>query len=129
MFPDLVVMDRIDDDMSQPLGLTTPGHGLPREFSERIPILLGRSCGHSQCPFGFGVVGREENAAVCLHREHAVTGLEPQAIGHVLRQRGTYRATGLAQRHFLGHAGMVAYLCYAPARQVGWYVVRAVDLK
>ena len=80
MFPDLVVMDGIDDDTSQPPGLTTPGHRLLRQFSERIPILLGRFCGQSQCPFGFGVVGREENAPVCLHREHAVAGLEPSGV-------------------------------------------------
>lgn len=110
MFAELVGVDGINRQAAEPPGLGPAfRHGLFRQFPEGVAILLCGPCGHFQGAFRVRVVRREEDPAVGLDGEHPVSGLEPQAIRHVLGKGGAHRAPGLAQGHFLGHAPMVAY--------------------
>lgn len=105
MLAELVIVDGADDRPTQPPGLrTTFPHRLLGQLSEGVAVFLGGSAGDSQGTLDFGVVRGQQNSPIRFHRQHAIAGLQSQTIGHILRQGGADRATGLAERHFLGHA-------------------------
>jgi hypothetical protein len=107
---ELVIVNGVDDRPTQPPGLrTTLRHWLLGQLPEGVAVLLGGSGGDSQGTLDCGVVGSQQNSTVRFHRQDAITGLQSQAIGHILRQGGADRATGLAESHFFGHVSMVAH--------------------
>ena len=109
MFTELVAVNGIDDESGEPVRLaTTRGHRLLREFSEGAAMFLGGFGRHSQRAFRLGVVRRQQNPAVRLDGQDPVPGLKPEAVGHILRQRGADGPARLSQGHFLGHASRVA---------------------
>jgi hypothetical protein len=91
MLVELIVVHGIDDHSTQPQRLArTPGHGLLRQFAQRVAVLLGGFRGNLQGALGVWVVGREQDPAVRFHRQNPVTGFEPKPIGHVFRQGRTH---------------------------------------
>src|SRR5262245_37039245 len=109
-------MNRVNNDSAQPRGLgTTSRHRLLGQLPKGVAILLGGFGGDTQGSLRGGVVRGQQDSAIGFHGEDAVARLEAPAIGHVFRNRGTHRTSGLSERHFLGHAVIVAYLGYEPA--------------
>jgi hypothetical protein len=85
VFRTLVVVNGIDHDSAQPLGLGTPDHGLPGQFAWGVAVFLGGFGGDSQSPLGVRVVRCQQDSAVGFDGQDAVAGLRPQTVGHVLR--------------------------------------------
>ena len=75
-------------------------------------MFLGDLGSHSERAFDFRIVRREQDSAVSLNGEHAISRFQMQAVGHVFREGRAHRATSLAQGHFFGHGFRVAYSCY-----------------
>ena len=57
MLAELIAVHRINNDPGQPVGLASAlGHGLLREFSKGVPVLLGGLGCHLQCARRLGVM-------------------------------------------------------------------------
>lgn len=110
MFPQLIVVDGINDQPGQPSWLGPAlCHNLSGQLAEGVAIFLRGLCGDLQRTLGFRVVRCQKNPAVGFNSQDPVTGLEPESIGHVFWQRGTDGPARLSKGHFFRHAGMVAY--------------------
>ena len=90
---ELLGVNRVDDDPVRPDRFR---HRLSGELAERIAIALRGPCRDCHGTFDRGIIRRQEDAPLRLHRQDAVAGLEVEMVGHVLRQGCRDRSPSLA---------------------------------
>ncbi len=85
MFAQLVEVDGFDDEPGKP---AWGSRHLLSELAECVAKLFGRLGCDGQGFYRVGIIRTEEHAGVGFNGENAVTGLEIEAIGHVLGNGG-----------------------------------------